>query len=269
MTVAPISPPSASPTYTAQVTKMRRYRRLIFPFALCAAAILASARAAEVSVHDFFTGIGKGLGLLRLFFPPDWSALPEMIEPAIATIVICLAATPLGSAISLLFGLAGARNIAPPWLRAASRLLIAAERGVPEIVLSLILVSAFGIGPVAGVMALTVASVGMLGKLVADSIEEIDPRVIEATAAVGATHWQVIRHAVVPEVLPALIANTIFRFEVNIRSAVLLGAVGAGGIGYELNAAITQLEYRRATVAALVSLLLVFLAERLSDRLRA
>src|SRR5262249_58810639 len=105
--------------------------------------------------------------------------------------------------------------------------------------------------------------------VLADTSEEIDPRVLDATAASGATRMQVIRHAVLPEVLPSLVSNTIFRFEVNIRATVLLGAIGAGGIGYELNAAINQLEYRRATVAALVSFLLVVLSERLSDYLRA
>src|SRR5262249_28421118 len=112
-------------------------------------------------------------------------------------------------------------------------------------------------------------SVGMLGKLVGDAVEEIDARVMDSVAAVGATRLQVIRHVVIPEVLPSLVANSIFRFEVNIRASVLLGAVGAGGIGYELNAAINQLEYSRATVAALTSLTLVFLSERASDLLRS
>jgi phosphonate transport system permease protein len=246
-----------------------RYSRRLPAAGVLLVLVLASAYLSEVNLGDFLKGITKGLALLSFFFPPDWSAFKEMLRPALVTIMICLVATPIGAAFSIVFGLAGARNIAPTWLRLAARTVIAAERGLPEIVLLLVLVAAFGLGPFAGIMALAIASIGMLGKLLADAIEEIDPQILEATSAVGATHWQVIRHAVLPEVLPALVANSIFRFEVNVRASVLLGAVGAGGIGYEINAAINQLEYSRATVAVLISLLLVFFSERVSDRIRA
>lgn len=248
---------------------LRRYRPYALPVAVFGALVAVAGYLTEVSLTDLSKGITKGLSMLSFFFPPDWSAFPEMIRPAIVTIFICLIATPIGAAFSIVFGLAGARNIAPNWLRLVSRSLIAAERGLPEIVILLLFVAAFGLGPFSGVMALALGSIGMLGKLVADAIEEIDPRITDGVAAVGATRWQVIRHAVLPEVMPALVAHSIFRFEVNIRASVLLGAVGAGGIGYELNAAINQLEYSRATVAAFVSLFLVFLSERISDRIRS
>ncbi len=245
-----------------------RYRRRLLPAGAFAAVVIAAGWLCEVRLSDLVNGFLKGLSLLRFFFPPDWSAFPDLVQPALITMVICLAATPLGAMISLPFGLAGARNLAPKWLRLLSRSLIAAERALPEIVTLLVLVAAFGLGPFAGVMALAISSIGMLGKLLADAIEEIDSRVLDATAAVGATRWQVIRHAVLPEVLPALVSNSIFRFDVNVRSAVLLGAVGAGGIGFSLNSAINQLEYSRATSAALISLFLVFISERISDWLR-
>jgi phosphonate transport system permease protein len=248
---------------------LRRYRKYALPAAVTALLILGAAYESEVNLSDFVKGITKGLSMLSFFFPPDWTSFPTMIKPALVTILICVVATPIGAVVSVLFGLAGARNIAPPWLRLLSRSLIAAERGLPELVILLLLVAAFGLGPFAGTMALAVGSIGMLGKLVADSIEELDPRIMDAVAVVGATRWQVIRHAVLPEVLPALVSNSIFRFEVNIRASILLGAIGAGGIGYELNSAINQLEYSRATVAATVSLFLVFLSERISDRIRS
>lgn len=246
-----------------------RYRRYLPAAAVFTVAVAASAYLSEVSLTDLRRGILKGLSLLTLFFPPDWSACKDMLQPALVTLVICLVATPIGAAFSIVFGLAAARNIAPEWLRLTARTVIAVERGLPEIVILLVLVAAFGLGPFAGVMALAIGSIGMLGKLLADAIEEIDPRVLDAVAAVGATPWQVIRHAVLPEVLPALVANSIFRFEVNVRASVLLGAVGAGGIGYELDAAINQLEYSRATMAVLMILLLVFLSERASDWVRS
>ncbi len=181
-----------------------RYRCQAVPAILLAGLVLAAARQCEVSLSDLARGVTKGFFLLALFFPPDWSAFPEMVRPAIVTILICVAATPIGAALSIVFGLAGARNLAPPWLRFCSRSLIAAERGIPEIVILLLLVAAFGLGPPAGVMALAVGSIGMLGKLVGDAIEEIDSRTMDSVAATGATRLQVIRHAVLPEILPSL-----------------------------------------------------------------
>jgi len=246
-----------------------RYGRHLRFVTILTVLVVLAAWQCEVSPSDLMKGIGKGLNMVGFFFPPDWKAFPEMVRPALVTVLICLVATPIGAAFSVIFGLAGARNLSPPWLRLTARSLIAVERGLPEIVILLLLVAAFGLGPFAGVMALAIGSIGMLGKLVGDAIEEVDARVMDSVAAVGATRFQVIRHAVLPEVLPSLVANSIFRFEVNIRASVLLGAVGAGGIGYELNAAMNQLEYSRATVAALTTLALVFLSERASDFLRA
>lgn len=246
-----------------------RYWRRLPAFLLFAALVLPSAYLCGFSFNDLARAISRGAALLPLFFPPDWSALPEMIRPAAVTVVMSLVATPLGTAFAMIFGLAGARNLAPEWLRLPARSLIAIERGIPEVVSALILVSAFGLGPFAGVMGLALGSIGMLGKLMADAIEEIDQRTLDALAAVGATRLQVVRHGVLPEVLPALVSNSVFRFEWNIRAAMVLGAVGAGGIGYELQSSISQLEYSRATVAALVSVLLVILSERVSDFLRS
>lgn len=222
----------------------------------------------KVDFGTFFPGLLKGAEVLRFFFPPEWSALREMIVPALVTVLLAALATPLGVVLSFFFGLAGARNLAPNWLRTSARLIIGVERALPEIIVLLLLVAALGVGPFPGVIALAIGSVGMLGKLFADAIEEIDARVIESVESVGATRWQVIRHAVLPEVMPALLSNSIFRFEVNLRASVLLGAVGAGGIGFELQKAMALLEYERAMMAVLVTLLLVFGAERVSDFLR-
>jgi len=246
-----------------------RYRR---PLGIAAGALVLAFAAGwecKVNLADLVKGIDRGSHVLRMFFPPAWDAVPELVAPALVTLLIALAATPIGAAFSILAALAAARTIAPPWIRNSARLLIAVERGTPEIVLALLLVCAFGPGPFAGVMALAVASVGMLGKLMADAIEEIDPGVLESVRATGASGWQVIRYAVFPEVLPALYANSIFRFDANIRASFLLGAIGAGGIGYEVHAAMIRLEFDRATIAVGYSLLVVFLAERMSDALRA
>lgn len=253
---------------TWQDFRLDRYRRPAGQALVLGALVVAAAWACEVSPGAFAEGIGKGLTLAAFFFPPDWSVLPQMIPAAIATLTVALIATPIGAVASIAVGLAAARNVAPRWLRTPMRTIIAVERGLPEIVLLLVLVAAFGVGPFAGVMALSIGSIGMLGKLVADAVEEIDERTVDAVTCVGATRAQVIRFAVLPMVLPSLVTNALFRLEVNLRASVLLGAVGAGGIGYELSVAMSQLEYEKGTVAALVSLVLVFAVERAADACR-
>jgi len=248
---------------------LRRYSKSTRPLLVLTVLVLFAAWECEVSLADLVNGLRKGLSMLDLFFPPDWQAFARMVQPALATVAVAALATPIGAVCAVIVGLAGASNISPFWLRLTTRSLIAVERGIPEIVLLLVLVAAFGMGAFAGVIALVIASIGMLGKLVADAIEEVDAKTVDSVECVGATRAQIIRYAILPQVFPSLVANTMFRFEVNIRSSVLLGAVGAGGIGYELTTAINQLEYRKATVAAIVSLTLVFLAERGSDALRS
>lgn len=213
-------------------------------------------------------GLPKGIEFLGFMFPPDLAALAELVNPALETVLLAFLATVFGAILSFFFALAAASNVSPPWLRNASRFLLATERSLPEIILLLLLISALGLGPFPGVIAMSIGCIGMLGRLFGDAIEEINPATLESIQSVGANRWQVIRYGVVPQVLPSLIINTIFRFEVNIRLSVLLGAVGAGGIGYELFYAFRLLEYQRATSAILVILALVFLSEKLSGLLR-
>lgn len=227
-----------------------------------------SAKLCNVSFDALRKGLFDGLSFLKEMFPPDLTVLPEMIYPAIETIMISFLATIFGAILSFFFALAGASNLSPLWLKSISRFLMAAERALPEIIIILLLVAALGLGPFPGVVALAVGCLGMLGRLFSDAIEEVNPKTIEAIQSAGATKMQIIQYVIVPEILPSLISNTLFRFEVNTRLSVLLGAVGAGGIGYEIYYSFQLLEYERATTAILVVLLLVFMSERLSDYLR-
>lgn len=231
-------------------------------------AVLVSAWLCEFSLGRLVAGLREGVSVLGMMFPPDWTALPHFVGPALTTIFLALVATPLGVFISFFFGVAAAANLSPPGTRRVARFVISVERALPEIILLVLLVAAMGIGPAPGVIALAIGSVGMLGRLIADSIEEVEPAVIESVEAIGGSRWQIIRYAVLPSILPSLLANSLLRFEINIRASVLLGAVGAGGIGYELTYAMAMMDYERATAAILVTLALVFGAERLSNALR-
>ena len=130
------------------------------------------------------------------------------------------------------------------------------------------LVAAFGLGPFAGIIALTVGCIGMMGKLLGDAIEELDPTTIESIEAVGAGKLQILLYGVIHQIIPSIISFALFRFELSIRLSIVLGAVGAGGIGLELYHSFALLDYRRAGAALIVTLLLVFITERLSSFIR-
>jgi phosphonate transport system permease protein len=215
-----------------------------------------------------FHGLGDSMHFLVYLLTPEIGTFPELIQPAIDSVFIALVGTIVGTVISLFFALAAASNVAPHWLRQATRFLLGMERALPEIVILLFLVAAFGLGPFAGVLSLAIGCIGMLGKLIADAIEELDPVAIEAIQAIGASRVQVIVFGVIQPIIPNIISFALFRFEYSIRLSVYLGAVGAGGIGLELYRSFIMLDYGRAAAALIVTLVLIFLGERLSAFLR-
>jgi phosphonate transport system permease protein len=208
------------------------------------------------------------MAVIGFMFPPDWSALGEMIQPAFQSIVIALLGTVFGSLLSVIFALLAASNLFNKWVRNITRFFIGLERSLPEIIQLLLLIAAFDFGPVAGIIALALGCIGMLGKLLADAIEELDPVMLESMESVGANKLQVIVFCVLPQIMPNLISYALFRLEINIRLSVILGAVGAGGIGYELEYSFGMLQYHRALTALLVIIAMIFGMEHLSELLR-
>jgi len=247
---------------------LQRFKRPLLIAIVLTIVLIASGVVVGFNISDLFKGIPKGLEVIGFMIPPQWNAFGEMLKPALDTIVMAFLGTIIGTVLSLFFGLAGAANISPKWLRNTSRFIIATERALPETVIILILVAGLGLGPFPGIMALSLGCIGMLGKLFADAIEEIDQKTLDAIQSTGANKFQIIRFGVLPQIVPAIIANTIFRFEINIRMSVILGAVGAGGIGYELYHSYGLLEYQRATTALICILALVFITERISTYMR-
>ncbi len=246
----------------------RRYGRVLLPLA---GVLLLAQGAAWVCGAQWglvFRGIWSSTTFLAQLLRPDLSAFPSLLKPALDSIFIALVGTFVGTILSILFALMAASNIAPRWLRQTVRLLLGMERALPEIVILLFLVAAVGLGAFAGVVALAIGAVGMLGKLIADAIEELDPVSIESIQAIGANRVQVILFGVIQPIIPSIISLSLFRFEYSIRLSVVLGAVGAGGIGLELYRSFVILEYGRAASALVVTLALVFLSEQLSARLR-
>lgn len=175
----------------------------------------------------------------------------------------------LGAVLSFFLALFAADNLAPSRaIREMAKGIMAAERAVPTLIIILLFVVIVGIGPFAGMMAIAIGSIGMLGKLFAEAIENVDPKPLESLESVGATKLQVIRYAVLSQVIPSFIANTLYRFDINIRVAIFLGVVGGGGIGYDLHLAMSLFRYADALAITVLILVTVLIAEKISDYLR-
>lgn len=253
---------------TLKKYSLKRYRKYILPLILLLVVTEGAAIACGATFGKLETGLLNGLSFLGYMFPPDWSAFAEMVQPAFQSIVIAFLGTVFGTLLSVVFALLAAANISNPWVRNVTRFLIGLERSIPEIIILLLLIAAFGLGAMPGIIALALGCIGMLGKLLADTIEELDPVMMESMQSVGANKMQIIVFGVLPQIMPNLISYTLFRFEINIRLSVILGAVGAGGVGYELDYSFGMLQYHRAFTALLVIIIMIFGTERLSYMLR-
>jgi len=191
----------------------------------------------------------------QMFVPPDWSFLGVAVEAMIVTVAIAWLGTLLGAVLSLPMGFLAARNVSGGVVSTAARLILDAIRAVPELILALIIfIPIVGLGPPAGALAIGIHSIGTLGKLTSEAIESIDPGPVEAARAVGGGRLAVQRWGVIPQVLPEIVAFWLYRFEINIRAAGVLGIVGAGGIGALLA---NTLFYRRWDKAGMLVLVLI------------
>jgi phosphonate transport system permease protein len=202
-------------------------------------------------------------------WPPDLSVLPRVLNETLLTIQLAWVATVICAIFSVPIGFIAASNVVKsPWLRKPVIFFLNADRAIDALILALFFVSAVGLGPFAGTIALGIHSVGMLGKLFADAVEAIDPGPVEALESAGAGKLATIRWAVWPQVAPHFISFFLFRFELNIRAAVVLGLVGAGGIGFILNMYMRLFQYQKVATVVLVILVLVMTVDFFSSRLR-
>ena len=210
--------------------------------------------------------------LARDMFPPRLAILWEreaLVNSVIETLAMAFAGTLLGLALALPAGLLGAANTTPhPALRAFIRATLSLERSITSFFFLLVFLIAFGLGPFAGTMTLAIGTLGLFGKLFAEAIERVEHAPVEAIAALGATPWQQIFFGVLPQAAPALTANALFAFDVNLRLAISLGIFGAGGLGAEFLLAKNTLRYRDVFALALITLVLITTVERISDQLR-
>jgi phosphonate transport system permease protein len=222
------------------------------------------------SIRDLIAGAPNLSNFIGCMFPPALDAFVPLIQPAIETTQMAFLGTVFAVALSIPVALLAANNITPSKpVKVFARSIIAFTRTVPDIVFALIFVSAVGLGPVPGILALAIHSVGMLGKLYAEAIEEVDPGPVEAVEAVGAGKLQAVYYAVIPQVTPSFVASTLYRFDINVRSSIVLGLVGAGGIGFELIMAMRLFRYHELTTILIIIFIVIMLSEWASNSIRA
>lgn len=237
-----------------------------------AALFLASMGQVAPSPEKLANGLPRMAELVGRMLPPntDPGFLQRMGWRILETLQIALVGTVFGVIISLPMGWLTARGISPLGaLRHFPRALVSLFRTVPDLVWALLFVSTLGLGAVAGTMTIVVDTVGFCGRFFAEAMEEADKKPQEALHAIGANRVTVLCGAILPDVMPTLINSSLFALEKAVRSSVVLGLVGAGGIGQELKVAFDLFQYRNASAIILAIFVIVLAMEFLTDRLRA
>jgi phosphonate transport system permease protein len=229
----------------------------------------AAARIIELRPLELLGDAGNIAVFLRGYLHPSFAHVGEYAWQCVITVGIALWGTLLAIVLAVPLGLLGARNLAPhPLLYFAARRVMDVLRAVNEFVFALMFVTAVGLGPFAGMLALGVHTGGVLGKLLSETIEAIDPGQVEGVTAVGAGRLHVIAFGVVPQVMPNFLSYILLRFESDIRSASVIGMVGGGGIGFYLWDTIRAFNDRESATVILLIVAMVMAVDVVSSRIR-
>lgn len=209
--------------------------------------------------------------ILSRMVPPEWSYAATLGRPLWDTLNMATLGTALAVVIAVPLAFLAANNTTPsPRLaRPFALFCIVASRSINSVIWALVLVMIFGPGVLAGTLAIALRSIGFIGKLLYEGIEESDRRPVEAALTTGASHAQVVSYAIVPQIMPIFAGIAVFRWDINIRESTILGLVGAGGLGLQLNAAIGNLDWSRVSVILLAILATVVVSEWVSAKVRA
>jgi len=241
-----------------------------FWFAAVVFVAVWSVRNLDIPWFYFLDAHTQAGDLLTRMFPPDWAFFTKIIDPLLETIHIATLGTVVTFFIALPIAFLSARNTtynATTWL--IGRFILVASRSVNTVVWALLFVAIFGPGPVAGIWAVAFRSIGFMGKLIAEAIEEVDHGTIEAIEATGASRLKVLWIAVLPQVMPVIYGTTVYRWDINIRESTVLGFVGAGGIGIQLYSSINLFRWQEVSVMLFGILFIVLISEYISANVRA
>ncbi|MDA9412839.1 phosphonate ABC transporter, permease protein PhnE [Bradyrhizobium sp. CCBAU 45384] len=252
----------------------RKRLRLLAGFTLFVAALIVASIGAEVNLRTFFTYFGNFVSYFNRILTLDsgqrvWTDLGEWfwglhkwLKLLGETLLISYVGTLIGAVLAFLLNFFSAENTSPaPWLRFTVRRLLEFARTVPGIVFALIFVMAFGLGPVAGVLAIAIHSTGALGKQFSEMVENADMKPVEGIRSTGASWVSCMRFAILPQVSAGYASYALLRFEINVREASVMGFVGAGGIGQELIVGIRKFYYSDVSAILVTIIVTVFLID--------
>jgi phosphonate transport system permease protein len=223
---------------------------------------------AEMNPYALYEYSGNMVELGSDFFPPNFHDWEMYIQEMIITVHIAVWGTVLAIVASIPLGIMSSENLMPWWIYQPTRRLMDAARAINEMVFAMLFVVAVGLGPFAGVLALFVHTTGILAKLFSEAVEAIEPGPVEGVRSTGATALQEVVFGVIPQVLPLWISFSLYRFESNVRSATVLGMVGAGGIGVILWESIRGFMFPETAAVMIIIIISVTLLDLLSQRLR-
>lgn len=250
-----------------QIDSRARTMKLI-GWGILGALLIGSWQGAEMRPFDLITYADNMRVFAKGFFPPDFTNWKLFVAEMLVTLQIALWGTALAVIAAVPFGILSAENIAPWWVVQPVRRVMDAFRAINEMVFAMLFVVAVGLGPFAGVLALFVHTTGVLAKLFSEAVEAVDPRPVEGIRATGAHPVQEVIFGVIPQVLPLWISFALYRFESNVRSATVVGLVGAGGIGVVLWEDIRGFNYSETAAVMLVIVVSVTLLDLFSQRMR-
>lgn len=202
------------------------------------------------------------------FFPPNFADWKMYVQEMVVTLQIAVWGTALAVVSAIPLGLLASANITPWWIHQPVRRVLDAFRAINEMVFAMLFVVAVGLGPFAGVLALWIHTAGTLAKLFSEAVEAIDPQPVEGIRSTGASALHEIVYGVIPQVMPLWISYTLYRFEANVRSASVVGMVGAGGIGVVLWEIIRGFQYAETAAVMIIIIVTVSLIDLISARIR-
>lgn len=232
------------------------------------ALVLSALFAAEVDLGALFRSRQRFAEFFQRLVPPDWSVTSLVLQSAFETLMIAIAGTAIAVVVSLPLGFLAASNVTPSWISQPIKLSLGFIRSIPLIVVAMLFVTAVGLGPFPGMLAIAFHSIGMLGKFYAEEFETAEPGILQAVSGTGATWGQTLRYGLLPQSIPQVLAFTVYRLEMNFRDAAVLGLVGAGGIGYYIQLYVRGFQYERVAVLLLVIVAMVIALDSLTFWMR-
>lgn len=259
---------TAVPSVAAMPAPPRTPLSTLLVWGLLLAVLAGSWQGADMRPLDLWRDAGNMAQYARGFFPPDFHEWRYHLAELIITLQIALWGTALAIVCSVPLALLASSNLTPAWVHQPVRRMLDACRSINEMVFALLFVVAVGLGPFAGVLALWIHTTGVLSKLFSEAVEAIDPQPVEGIRATGAHPLAEITFGVLPQVMPLWVSYALYRFESNVRSASVVGMVGAGGIGMVLWDVIRGFQYAQTAAVLLMLVVSVTVIDVISSRLR-